>query len=217
MAEEFRPTAQEGYPEDQELMSQKMMTSQPSDSDINNTPSNKTQETSPVDTAKGIETLGPLCYESSRLSGNSSKIDEEDSAREKPLGSDGILVERETGHHMECNTGLPPHPVSLPDSPVGKDTVDSLDDRNGRTEHSTQVVLQDSPTEETNNLSNTNFEEQMSPMSQHSQNASEPPDPEEAEEDMEEMEKSIENLEDIETEISLAEGEGIILLDKEAQ
>ncbi|XP_015284637.1 PREDICTED: torsin-1A-interacting protein 2 [Gekko japonicus] len=187
-------------------MSQKTMTSQPSDSDINNTPPNKTQETSPVDTAKGIETLGPLCHESSRLSGNSSKVDEEDSAREKPLGSDGILVERETDHHMECNTGLPPHPVSLPDSPVGKDTVDSLDDRNGRTGDSTQVVLQDSPTEETNNLSNTILEEQMCPMSQHSQNASEHPDSEETEEDMEEMEKSIENLEDIETERSLAEG-----------
>ncbi|KAL8178023.1 UNVERIFIED_CONTAM: hypothetical protein K2H54_025929 [Gekko kuhli] len=217
MAEEFIPTAREGYPEDQELMSQKMMTSQPSDSDINNTSPNKTQETSPVDTAKGIETLGPLCNESSSLTGNFSKVDEEDSAREKPLGSDGILVGRETGHHMECNTGLPPHPVSLPDSPVGKDTVDSLDDRNGRNGHSTQVVLQDSQTEETNDLSNTILEEQMSPMSQHNQNPSEHPDPEETEEDMEEMEKSIQNLEGIETERPLAEGEGIILLDKEAQ
>ncbi|XP_077188546.1 torsin-1A-interacting protein 2 [Paroedura picta] len=203
MEEDFRPIAQGGYPEDQEPMSQTMMTFQPSDSDINNTPPNKTEETSPVDTTKGIETLGPLCYESSSLTGDSCGIDEEESARGKPLGSDGILVPREPAHHMEGNTGLPPPPESLPDTPRGKDEVDSLDDRNGRTGQSAEAVPQESVMEETNNLAKAILEEQVTP---HSQNASEDPNPEEKEEDMEEMEKSVQKLESAETKGSLVEG-----------
>ncbi|XP_060088491.1 torsin-1A-interacting protein 2 [Heteronotia binoei] len=207
MAEEFSPAVHEGYPEDQVLMSQKTMTFQPSDSDVNNTSPNETQDTSPADTATSIETLGPLYHEPNSLTGNSSRVDEEDSMREKPLDSDGILMERETsGHNMESDTGLPPHPVSLPDSPVGNDTVDSLDDRNGRTGHSTQAVLQDSLMEEIDNLSEAILEEQMIPVSQLSLNASEHPDPEETEEDIEEMETSIQNLEYEESKGSLAEG-----------
>lgn len=206
-----------GYPEDQELMSQKAMTFQPTDSDINNTPQNKTQEPSPADTAKGIETLGPLDHESNGLAVNSSGVDEEDSVRKKPFGSDGILVEKVTGHHMECNTELPPHPVSLPDSPIGKDTVDSLDYRDGMTGNSTQDMLQDSLMEETNDLSKSTLEEQTSPVSELSQNVSEQPNPEETEEDMEEMEKSIQKLEASETMRSLAEGERRILFDKKAR
>nr|XP_056701553.1 torsin-1A-interacting protein 2-like [Euleptes europaea] len=208
MAEQFTPTAQGGYPEDQELMSQKMMTIQPSDCDTINTPQNTTQETSPVDTAEETETLGPLYYESNSLTGNSSRVDEEDSAREKPFGSNGILMERETGDHPECNMESPSHPVSLPDSSVDEDTVNSLDDSSERTGHSTQAVLQDSPTEETDNLSETILEEQVSPMGSLGQNASEHLDPEEIKEDMleEEMEKLIQKLDGTEDKKILTEG-----------
>ncbi|XP_054837419.1 torsin-1A-interacting protein 2-like [Eublepharis macularius] len=201
MSEELTLTAQGGYPEDQELMSQKRMTFPPPDSDINNAPPNETQETSPVDSAKDTDTLSLLYHESNSLTENSCRADEEDSVKETPVDSDGILVTRETSDHPECNTELLPYPEDLPDNSVEKDTVDSLDERTG---HS-----QDSPMEETNSLSQTTPEEQVSPVSQPSQNASE--HPEESKEDMleEETEKLIQILEGTEKKRSLMEGQTV--------
>ncbi|XP_048352222.1 torsin-1A-interacting protein 2-like isoform X2 [Sphaerodactylus townsendi] len=200
-----QPPCRIGYPEDQELMSQKVMTFQASDSDTNNAPPNKTQETSPADTAKDIETLGPLYHESNSLTENYSSVDEEDSAREKLFSSETVLVEREAGDQLQCNMEPQTHPENLSDTSVDEDTVDSLDDNNERTGDSTQAVLQNSLAEETNILHKTILEKEAD---QHSQNTSEHPDSEETQEDMleEEMEKLIQSLEGTENKRFLSEG-----------
>ncbi|XP_062990443.1 torsin-1A-interacting protein 2 [Elgaria multicarinata webbii] len=72
-----------------------------------------------------------------------------DSLLERHSDSHAILLKTETSSPPGCNVGLLPGSATLPDSSSGKDMVDSSDEKS---ECSSQIPSQDSPTKEKNSL-----------------------------------------------------------------
>ncbi|XP_061490234.1 torsin-1A-interacting protein 2 [Rhineura floridana] len=96
---------------------------------------------------------------------NETEETTEDSLLENYLNSDGIPLKTESSGPPGCNLRLSPDLSSLPDSCVDKDVVNPLGER---AESLTQVVLQDSPTQEKNSSPRTILEEKTNLLSQQS-------------------------------------------------
>ncbi|XP_053106588.1 torsin-1A-interacting protein 2-like isoform X2 [Hemicordylus capensis] len=161
MAEEM---SKQGFPEEKKLASLEAMTPQSphSESILDNTQENKTEEFNPVhlDAPPDVKTLD-FSHETKSLAGNSPVVDEEDSSLEKDSDSDVIPLNIEVDGSSECNAELPLSPASLPDSFIEKDMVDSA---NKWSKHSSQ--------EEKTSTSKANLEVKNSSTSQQSEKPS---------------------------------------------